>query len=69
MEKFSFSDISFKKCKNNDGIREWKALDQFGRLVAVGYTKAQCVENARDHYEFLNGLSESEQNRIFARER
>ena len=54
-----FSDLKFEKienydpfndrAKNNGMVAEWVARNEYGNAVAFGYTKKECVEDAREY--------------------
>lgn len=58
------SDLSFEKIQNfdvynsradrNGFVTEWVARNEYGNAVAFGYTKKECMEDARGYVRQKN---------------
>ena len=54
-----FTDLTFEKIENFDSynsrakangfVTEWVARNQYGNAVAFGYTKTECMKDARNY--------------------
>ena len=46
-EKIENYDLFNKRAKDNGMVTEWVARNEWGNAVAFGYTKAECIADAR----------------------
>ena len=46
-EKIENYDPFNKRAKDNGMVTEWVARNEWGNAVAFGYTKAECIADAR----------------------
>ena len=47
LEKIENYDPFNKRAKDNGMVTEWVARNEWGNAVAFGYTKAECIADAR----------------------
>ncbi len=49
-EKIQSYDPYNEKAKANGMVTEWVARNEYGNAVAFGYTKEECIKDARRQY-------------------
>ena len=56
LEKIENYDPFNSRAKSNGMVTEWVARNEWGNSVAFGYTKAECLKDARRYIVRRDGL-------------